>query len=86
MNPPPYADHTRFIVGCILIIVLVCLGCGTYLFISGYQSGELMIGIASAGAGSLGTMVAMRRQNNQTEITNSPSNPVPTTNEATPHS
>jgi hypothetical protein len=58
MNPQ---DHTRFIVSWLGIIVLSCLGAGTYLFVCGYQSGELLIGIAGAGAGSLGTMVAMRR-------------------------
>lgn len=53
-------NHTRYIVGCLLIIVLACIGCGTWLFIAGYQSGELLIGIASAGTGALGGMVATR--------------------------
>lgn len=55
-------NHTRYIVGCLLIIVLACIGCGTWLFIAGYQSGELLIGIASAGTGALGGMVATRPQ------------------------
>lgn len=57
----PPQDHTKFIVSTITLIVLVCIGCGTFLFVKGYQSGELLIGIASAGAGALGGMVAMRR-------------------------
>jgi membrane protein implicated in regulation of membrane protease activity len=67
------ADHTRFIVSWIGSIALVCIGVSAFLLYKGFQSGELLVGIASAAAGSLGTMVAMRRgtqpQNNSTTET-----------------
>jgi hypothetical protein len=61
MNPPA-PTHTKYIVGAIVLVVLACIGCGTYLLATGYQSGELLIGIAGAGTGALGGMVATRSQ------------------------
>lgn len=61
---PPVPDHTKFIAGCLTLIALVAMSGTTYLVATGYQAGELMVGIASASAGSLGTMLAMRRTPN----------------------
>lgn len=58
MTPPP--DHTKFIAGCVTAIALVSLACATALIFKGYTA-ELMVGIASAAGGSLGTMLAMKR-------------------------
>ena len=58
MIPP--VTHTRYIVGSIVLVVLACIACGTFLLYTGFQSGELLIGIASAGTGALGGMVATR--------------------------
>ena len=79
MIPP---NHTRYIVGCLLVIVLACIGCGTWLFIAGYQSGELLIGIASAGTGALGGMVATRppaAHPEPVEVTTPENKPLPVT-------
>lgn len=53
-------DHTVLIVGCITAICCTSLACATVLIMMGYTA-ELMVGIASAGAGSLGTMLGQRR-------------------------
>lgn len=56
-------DHTRYIVAWLGSIAIVCIGAAAALIYKGFTQGELFVGIASAAAGSLGTMVAMRRNN-----------------------
>jgi hypothetical protein len=45
--------HTRFIVICITLLSGMAIGAGTYLLVSGYQSGELLAQMASSGLAGL---------------------------------
>lgn len=65
MNPP---NHTRFIVGSITLLSAAAIGCGTYLLLKGYQSGELLAQMASSGLsgliGFLGGKMASNAEHN----------------------
>lgn len=78
MTPVP--DHTVAVVTAMTFLAVISIGCATFLLATGYQSGELLVGIASAATGSLGTLLAIRRlpNSNQTanEITNNPTPPI----------
>lgn len=56
----PTKDHTVLIVVCMTGLAISSLTCATVLIMKGYTA-ELMVGIASALAGSLGTMIGQRR-------------------------
>lgn len=84
MTPP---NHIRFIISCLTLLALSSMGCGTYLLMTGYQSGELFVGIATGITGGIVGMISMRGGSGTpttqsgaiaTEITNQPGNPVPT--------
>jgi hypothetical protein len=45
--------HTRFIICCITLLSMMAVGAGTYLLVSGYQSGELLAQMASSGLSGL---------------------------------
>lgn len=96
MNETPPApgqqSQLRFALAILGIIALACVSAGTYLLATGYQSGELLIGIVGSIAGAIAGMLSMQRATATphtasgavaTEIINPPSNPVPT-QEATP--
>lgn len=69
MNP---ASETKFIVGCIAAISLACAAIGGFLLLKGYQSGELLISVTSAGAGGLVGMLSMQRRNQPGDVTVTP--------------
>lgn len=48
-------SHTRFIVGCITAITIVCIGCGFWLLLKGFQSGEILI--TSGGCSGLSGLI-----------------------------
>jgi hypothetical protein len=64
MNP---TSETKFIVGCITLISLVCAVIGGFLLLKGFQSGELLVGIAGSGGGGLVGMLSMQRRVNPGE-------------------
>lgn len=85
-------NHIRFVVGNLTFLALVSIGCGTYLLASGYQSGELYVGVATAVTGYIGGVITGRAMAAPhppttpsgaiaTEVTNPATNPV---NVATP--
>lgn len=45
--------HTRFIVACITLLALIATGCGSYLLLKGFQSGELLAQMGSNGLAGL---------------------------------
>lgn len=88
MNEQPPNNQLRFALGILGIIAVLCIGAGTFLLFSGYQSGELFVGIVGSVAGAIAGMLSMRSSNQAkttesgaiaTEVTNTPDKPVQTT-------
>ncbi len=57
MTPPNNVKHVVNWIGCIALAALIG---GSILLYKGFQSGELLIGIAGSMGGALGGMLAMR--------------------------
>lgn len=84
MNSP---GHTRFIVLCITVMAMAATSFGGYLILKGFQQGELLCQMGSNGlsglVGFLGGKVMSQPTTPSgalaTEVTNPPSQPVPTT-------
>ena len=50
MQPEQIRGHTRFIVGCVTLLGMACVLCGTFLIYKGFQSGELLLSGGAVGA------------------------------------
>jgi hypothetical protein len=75
-NPPK--NHTRFIVGGIVVLGILSAGSGTFLMFKGFQSGELMVQITGqAVAGLLGFLGGKSMSTDNVKISNPPTDPVP---------
>lgn len=81
---PP--SQLRFALAILGVIAILCIASGTFLLVSGYQSGELFVGIAGSIAGAIAGMLSMNRATTPpttpsgaiaTEVTNT--QPVPVT-------
>lgn len=90
-EPQPPPSQLRFALTVLAIIAILCICAGTYLLVTGYQSGELFVGIVGSIAGAIAGMLSMQRATPPkttesgaiaTEVTNQPSNPLPVTETA----
>lgn len=52
--------HLTLAMWILLILGVSCIGAGTYLLKTGYQSGELLIGIVGTIAGAIAGMISTR--------------------------